>query len=150
MFDGSKLTKSKDVIKLEKVQCRATKMIPTLRSKSYEDRLLAQNLFSLEQRRSRGDMIEIGKILNGRENIDMNELFTLDESSITRTNGLELVTRRFATEVAWNSFGYRVLSAWNAIPHNVVNCQILDAFKLNLDKHCRRMASSQAATYTTN
>jgi hypothetical protein len=28
-------------------------------------------------------MIEVWKILNGRENIDMNELFTLDDSSIT-------------------------------------------------------------------
>jgi hypothetical protein len=121
-------------------------MIPTLRNKSYEDRLLALNLFSLEQRRSRGDMIEVWKILNGRENIDMNELFTLDESSITRTNGFKLVTRRFAMEVAWNSFSYRVISEWNAIPHIVVNCQTLDAFKLNLDKHYRRVALSQAAT----
>jgi hypothetical protein len=100
----------KDVIKLEKVQRRATKMIPTLRNKSYEERLLALNLFSLEQRRSRGDMIEVWKILNGRENIDMNELLTLDESSITRTNGFKLVRRRFAMEVARNSFGYRVIS----------------------------------------
>jgi hypothetical protein len=56
--------------------------------------LLTLNLFSLEQRRSGGDLIEVWKILNGGENIDMNELFTLDESSITRTNGFKLVTRR--------------------------------------------------------
>jgi hypothetical protein len=72
----------------------------------------------------------------------MNELFTLDDSSITRTNGFRLVTRRFATEVARNSFGYRVISEWNAIPYNVVNCQTLDAFKFNLDKHYIRLALS--------
>jgi hypothetical protein len=78
----------KDVIKLEKVQHRANKLIPTLRSKSYEDGLFinTKSIFSLEQRRSRGDVIEVWMILNGRENIDMNERFTLDESSTTRTN----------------------------------------------------------------
>jgi hypothetical protein len=49
-------------------------------------------------------MIEVWKILDGRENIDMNELFTLDDSSIIRTNGFKLVTRRFATEVARGLF----------------------------------------------
>ena len=89
-------------------------------------------------------------ILNGRENIDKNELFTLDESSITRTNGFKLVGRRFATEVARNSFGYRVINEWNAIPRSVVNCLSLDAFKLNLDNHYRCLALSQPATQATN
>jgi hypothetical protein len=115
-------------------------------NKSYEDRLLAPNLFPLEQRKSRGDMIEFWTILNGGENIDVNELYTLDDGSITRTNGFKLITRRFATEVARNSFDYRVINEWNSIPHNVVNCQILHAFKLNLDMHYRRLALSQAAT----
>jgi hypothetical protein len=121
-------------------------MIPTLRSKTYADRLLALNLFSLEQRRSGGDMINVWKILNGRENIDMNELFTFDKNSVTRTNGFKLVTNMFAIEVARNSFGYRVISEWNASPHSVVSCQTLDAFKLTLYKHYRRLALSQAAT----
>jgi hypothetical protein len=96
----------KDVIKLEMFQRRATKLIPMLKNKSYEERLLALHLFYLEQRRSRGDMIEVWKILNGRENINMNELFYLDESSITRTNEFKLVGRRFAMEVTRNYFVY--------------------------------------------
>jgi hypothetical protein len=84
--------------------------------------------------------------LNGIENIYMNELSTLDESSITKTNGFKLVGRRFTTEVARDFFSYKVISEWNNSPHNVVNCQSLDAFKLNLDKHCKRLAPSQVAT----
>jgi hypothetical protein len=91
-------------------------------------------------------MIEFWTILNGRENIDVNELYTLDDGSITRTNGFKLVTRKFATEVARKCFGYRVINEWNAIPHNVVNCQNLHVFKLNLDMHYRRLALSQPAT----
>ncbi len=40
---------AKDIAKLEAVQRRATKMIPSLRNKSYEERLALLNLFSLEQ-----------------------------------------------------------------------------------------------------
>jgi hypothetical protein len=72
------------------------------------------------------------------------------ESSIIRTNRFKLVGIRFAMEVAQNSFGYRVISEWNAIPRNVANYLTLDAFKLNLNKHYRRLALSQAATKATN
>ena len=57
---------------LQRVQRRATKMIPKLRSISYEMRLKECGLTTLETRRLRGDQIEVFKILNGYENIDRN------------------------------------------------------------------------------
>ena len=57
---------------LERVQRRATKMIPKLRNISYEIRLRECGLTTLETRRLRGDQIEVFKILNGCENIDRN------------------------------------------------------------------------------
>ncbi len=47
---------AKDIADLEAVQ--ATKMIPSLRNKSYEERLARLNLFSLEKRRIQGKLIE--------------------------------------------------------------------------------------------
>jgi len=57
---------------LERVQRRATKMIPKLRNISYEMRLKECGLTTLETRRLRGDQIEVFKILNRYENIDRN------------------------------------------------------------------------------
>ena len=47
----------KDIDKLERVQRRATKLIPELRILSYEDRVQQYKLTTLETRRIRGDQI---------------------------------------------------------------------------------------------
>ena len=68
----------KDIDMLERVQRRATKMIPKLRNISYEMRLKECGLKTLETRRLR-DQIELFKILNGYENIYRNIFFTVKE-----------------------------------------------------------------------
>ena len=68
---------------LERVQRRATKIIPKLRNISYEMRLKECGLTTLETRRLR-DQIEVFKILNGYENIDRN-IF----SRLRKRGGLE-------------------------------------------------------------
>ena len=53
-----------DQRKIEKVQHRATKLLPAIRDKPYEERLSILQLPSLTHRRRRGDMILLYKILN--------------------------------------------------------------------------------------
>ena len=55
----------KDADMLEGVQRRATKMIPSLRNLSYEERLKRLGMFSLRRRRLRGDMIEVFMMIHG-------------------------------------------------------------------------------------
>ena len=51
-------------------------MIFGLKHLSHDERLDRLELFSLEHRRKRGDMIEAYKILSGIENVDVNTFFT--------------------------------------------------------------------------
>ncbi len=74
---------AKNVGKLEAVQRRATKMISSLCNKSYD-------FFSFEKRRLQGKLIECFEILKGFTNMDENKLFSIDDLSRTRSNGIKL------------------------------------------------------------
>ena len=56
---------------LEKVQKKATKIIPEIRHLPYRERLKACKLPTLHFRQVRGDMIEMYKILTGKYDIDV-------------------------------------------------------------------------------
>ena len=63
------------VVKLERVQRRATQLIPELRILSYEDRVQHCKLTTLETRRVRGDQIEVFKITHGIAGLDSGMFF---------------------------------------------------------------------------
>ena len=54
----------KDQNSLERIQRIATKHIPALRNLTYEERLQCLDMFSLNKRRLRGDLMEVFAILN--------------------------------------------------------------------------------------
>ena len=126
-------TLRKDIDRLEKVQARATKLIPSVRHMSYERRLAKLNLYSLEKRRLRGQLIETFKILKGIENIDYSKLFTLSNNQ-TRSNGWKLDLKRFNTSQCGGFFTYKIASHWNKLPADVVNSTNVNQFKMRLDK----------------
>ena len=57
---------------LERTQRRETKIIPELKELIYDEHLKECDLTTLETRQLRGDLIEVFKISNGFENIDIN------------------------------------------------------------------------------
>ena len=56
----------KDVKKLERIQRTATRMIPELKDLEYEDRLKEMRLLMLQDRRERGNLITLYKIVSGK------------------------------------------------------------------------------------
>ena len=123
----------KDIIRLEKVQRRATKMIPGLASMSYEERLERLNLTALEERRHRGDMIEVYKILSGIDKIQDNFL-ELDANRRTRGHMLKLKKLRHRTQKRTMFFTARIVNKWNELPDWVVQAKTVSSFKNQYDK----------------
>ena len=123
----------KDIERLEAVQARATKLIPSIRHVGYVRRLERLNLYSLEKRRLRGQLIETFKMLKGVNNIDYRHLFTFSNNR-TRSNGWKLELKRFNTSQCGNFFTYKIAPIWNRLPAEAVNSASVEQFKIELDK----------------
>ena len=123
----------KDIEKLEAVQARATKLIPSIKHIGYQRRLERLNLYSLEKRRLRGQLIETFKILKGINNIDYKCLFSRSNNQ-TRSNGWKLEQKRFNTSHCGNFFSYKIPSFWNKLPAELVGSTTVNQFKNRLDK----------------
>lgn len=126
----------RDVVRLEKVQARATKLIPEVRHMGYERRLEELNLFTLEQRRLRGQLIEAFKIIRGFSNVPITDFFTLSENP-TRNHGWKVVVPRFQTTPFRELMTVKLCQTWNNLPVNVVNSDTVDTFKRRLDRILR-------------
>ncbi len=126
---------AKDTAKLEAVQRRVTNMIPSLRNKSYEERLARLNLFSLEKRRLQGKLIQCFKILKGFTNVDANRLILINDSSRTRSNGVKLRYKQPHLDCTKSFFTNDVVREWNKLPPSVVQCNTINSFKNKLDHH---------------
>ena len=125
-----------DIKSLEKIQRRATKLVPSLRNKPYHDRLEELNLYPLEVRRLRGDMIEVFKILHGLEDINPDNLFIMSHNTDTRGHQFKIFKKRMnkGLNIRKNFFSQRVVNAWNALPQEVVNAKSTNQFKSKIDQ----------------
>ena len=130
--------RKKDIDTLERIQRRATKMIPELRDLSYEERLKECGLTTLETRRLRGDQIEVFKILNGYENIDRNMFFSLKKDSRTRGHEVKLVKDQCRLDIRKHSFSQRTINEWNKLSTDCVNASSVNMFKNKVDTYLRR------------
>ena len=68
---------------LEGVQRRTTKMIPNLRN-IHEERLKRLDMFSLRNRRLKGDMIEVFKMIHGNDKVNPGKLFCINQDRIRK------------------------------------------------------------------
>ncbi len=119
------------------MQRRATKLVPGFRGLTYKERLKRLDMFSLKDRRIRGDLVETYIILNYIDNVNVDIFFELTSQLTTRNNGLKLKGQRFNTDLRKNYFNVRVINFWNKLPATVVQANTMATFKARLDKYVR-------------
>ena len=128
--------KKKDITLIENVQRRTTKLIPSLKNLSYEDRLRKLKLPSLTYRRTRGDMIETYKMLSGGYDPDVNNLLIPVSDTTTRGHNQKIFLQR-ALKTQWqNFFSIRIVRLWNSLTDNVINAPSLSSFE-RFDRYMR-------------
>ena len=109
-------------------------MIRDLNSDSYHGKLKELNLFSLEKRRVRGDLIETFKILKDYDKVDSKLFFDLRQGN-SRGHSYKIFKKSVRSDVRKYFFSQRVVDTWNRLPSGVVDSTSIESFKNNLDKY---------------
>ena len=120
---------------VERVQRRATRMVPGLRDKPYDERLRTLQLPSLYYRRRRGDMIYTYHMFNGSVDMDPTHFFMLATDVTTRGHPYKLRKPSASCRARRSAFAIRIVNDWNGLPSEVVCSPTVNTFKARLDAH---------------
>ena len=126
----------KDIAILESVQRRFTKMIQGMGQMTYEERLSALKLSTVEDRGRKDDLVQTYRILNDIDVIGC-DLFTKvrDEHSLnTRSSKKENLSKEKTNlNLRKNFLSNRVVTDWNHLPQEVQTARSLATFKSMLE-----------------
>ena len=120
---------------VERVQRRATRLVPSIRHLEYETRLRLLRLPSLYYRRRRGDMIHLYQMLHGGVDVPASQMLTLHIEGPTRGHSLKLLKPHASSRIRRNAFAVRTINDWNELPPPVVHSPSVHTFKKRLDSH---------------
>ena len=113
---------NKDIEKLQDIQHKMTRLVPTLRKNEYGLRLSKLRLTTLETRRKRGNLIEFYKIINGSDQVKWKNM----PKKIYEPANICTFRNEF--------FMNRVILLWNELPQKVRESVTLNSLKAGLGK----------------
>jgi len=127
---------AKDIEVLERVQKYATTLVPELRHMNYSQRLDRLKMYSLEDRRLRGDLIYTYKLFQDASAVKPDKYFQR-VNNCTRGHSLKLFKPTLQKNLLLrkNFYSIRVINKWNELPETVVTAGSVDTFKSRLDYH---------------
>ena len=123
-----------DALEIEKVQHRATKLVPCLKDLPYPERLKKLKINTLAFRRKRSDIIQVFRILKGVDKVEPNAFFTRYNLENTRGHTLKLAKPRNKTNIRQHSFSNRIINTWNKLPQYAIDCKTINSFKTALNR----------------
>jgi len=124
----------KDKELIERIQHRFTRMFPDLRRLPYLRRLQHLELWTLEERKVRADLIEIFKIIYRISSVSFDTFFKYNNYRATRGHSLKLTKKRASTDLRHHFFSERVINIWNSLDNRTVTSGSIDIFKGNLER----------------
>ena len=122
----------RDRERVERVQCRATKLIPYLSHLPYHQRMQRLQLPSLQFRRDRAVVINTFRIVRNIDNITPTHFFTFTEYSSTRQHQHKIYPPCSQKRLGQNSLSSRVWKTWNSLPSEIVASTTVQSFKSSL------------------
>ena len=126
-----------DINAIEKVQERALKLIPSLDSLTYEEKLNELDLFKLSERRKRGDLISMYKIMQRLYSVNSG-IFPVKECRYSqRTNDRKVMITKAKTDIRKFFYSQRVAIPWNTLPKKIADSPNVDEFKRNYDHYVK-------------
>ena len=142
--------KKKHIKLIERVQRRATKLVPELKNLEYTERLKRLGLTTLEERRVRGDMIQTYKFISRKEDIDPSVFFQMAAQRPGR-NSKAIFRKRTRLNIRKKFYSQRSGPVWNKLRNEVVESKKTGTFKKNYDKaHLRRREIIENDQYVWN
>ena len=121
-----------DLRRLESVQRLWTRHVLGLDKADYGTRLRALNLYSVQGRLLRADLIKCWKIFHGKSTICPSDLWTLDPASRTRGHMFKIQCKRYQVDARARFFTARVTRDWNSLPASAVSSGTIKQFKVAL------------------
>ena len=120
------------IIELESVQRRFTRLIDGIGTAPYSGRLEALQLTTLAERRIRGDLIEVFKIVNGLVEYGT-DLFCVSRSGNKLISMPSKSSDKVVRKISSSFISERVISYWNKLPRFVKCSESVNDFKINIE-----------------
>ena len=121
---------------------RQTKVVSGMYDLSYEERLSRLELLSLENKRKRGDLIQLYKSTHNLDKIKwtkpINKVHSLSSegpASAIRGHNLRIAKERTSFKPKEHFLLNRTANAWNNLPENIVSAGNIHIVKNLLDKY---------------
>ena len=118
----------KDILAIENVQRRATKLVTGLREMPYQERLKKLGLPTLNYRRDRADMVNLYKMIHKYDEVDIPNI-KLSNKGRTRGHSYKLEKNRVESRYGAHRFSIRCVNPWNNLPEEAVSASSVNNFK---------------------